>query len=165
MATAGARCLSVSVGVVHGIRDSAEELIADADIATGVAKRTGKNRIVVFEPGMQTASQDRLKLEMDLAGALERGELFLMYQPTLDLRSERTIGAEALLRWRHPARGLIPPDTFIPIAEDSGLILAIGRWVLEQACHQVERRAAGWRSACNGPIRVSSSRHLDVTVL
>jgi diguanylate cyclase (GGDEF)-like protein len=133
--------LSVSVGIAHGLRDSAEALIADADVAVNVAKRTGKNRYVLFESGMQTAAQDRLTLEMDLAEALEHEELFLVYQPTFDLQSERTIGAEALLRWRHRSRGVIPPDTFIPIAEESGLILGIGRWVLKHAC----RQGAQWR--------------------
>jgi predicted signal transduction protein with EAL and GGDEF domain len=119
------------IGVARGLRDCAGALIADADLAVNVAKRSGKNRFVLFESGMQAASQDRLTLEMDLAGAHERDELFLVYQPTFDLRTERTIGAEALLRRRHPIHGVIPPDRAIPIAEDSGQILEIGAWVLE----------------------------------
>jgi diguanylate cyclase (GGDEF)-like protein len=133
--------LTVSIGVAYGLRGNAETLLADADVALNVAKSSGKNRYVVFQSGMQTAAQDRLRLEMDLGLALENDELFLVYQPTFDLQSERTVGAEALLRWRHPIRGLIAPDAFIPIAEDSGLILPIGLWVLDRAC----RQAARWR--------------------
>jgi diguanylate cyclase (GGDEF)-like protein len=137
------RSLSVtaSIGIANGLSQGAEQLVSDADVALYVAKSNGKNRCVMFESDMQTAAQDRLRLEMDLADALASGELFLVYQPTFDLRSERTVGVEALLRWRHPERGLIMPDAFIPIAEDSGLIVPIGRWVLDQACHQ----AAKWR--------------------
>jgi EAL domain-containing protein (putative c-di-GMP-specific phosphodiesterase class I) len=124
-----------------------------------VAKSSGKDRYVVFESGMQTAVQDRLTLEMDLSDALASDQLFLVYQPTVDLQSEQPIGAEALLRWRHPERGLIGPDVFIPIAEESGLIVPIGRWVLEQACQQ----AAAW-SAQGHRLGISvnvSGRQLD----
>jgi diguanylate cyclase (GGDEF)-like protein len=133
--------LTVSIGLAYGLRGNAETLFADADVALNVAKNSGKNRYVVFQSGMQTAAQDRLRLEMDLGLALENDELFLVYQPTFDLQSERTVGAEALLRWRHPIRGVIAPDVFIPIAEESGLILPIGLWVLDQAC----RQGARWR--------------------
>ena len=133
--------LTVSVGVAYGLRETAEALLAYADVSLHVAKTTGKNRFVVYESGMESAAKDRLKLEMDLAEALEKEELFLVYQPIFDLSTERIIGTEALLRWRHPIRGVVSPDVFIPIAEESGLILAIGRWVLEQAC----RQGAEWR--------------------
>ena len=133
--------LTASVGVAYGHRGSAEELLADADVALYAAKANGKNRFVLFESAMQTAAQDRLTLEMDLAEALEGDELFLVYQPIFDLRSARTTGVEALLRWRHPTRGVIVPDVFIPVAEDTGLIVPIGRWVLHEACRQV----AEWR--------------------
>jgi len=136
------RALSVtaSIGIALGARASAEELLADADLALYDAKAHGHNRYALFESSMQSAAQDRLTLEMDLAEALDHEQLLLLYQPTFDLRTERAIGVEALIRWRHPTRGVIAPDQFIPIAEDSGQIVAIGRWVLTEAC----RQAAIW---------------------
>jgi diguanylate cyclase (GGDEF)-like protein len=132
------RSLSVtaSIGIAFGARESADELLADADLALYDAKASGHNRYALFESSMQGAAQDRLVLEMDLAEALDHEQLLLLYQPTFDLRSERVIGVEALIRWRHPTRGLIAPDQFIPIAEDSGQIVRIGRWVLDEACRQ-----------------------------
>ena len=140
--TSAGRPLTVtaSIGVAMGVRASADELLRDADLAMYQAKQTGRNRCAVFESSMQTTSRDRITLQMDLADALERRQLFLVYQPTFDLRSERVIGVEALLRWRHPQRGVLAPGDFIAIAEASGLICPIGRWVLEDAC----RQAAIW---------------------
>jgi EAL domain-containing protein (putative c-di-GMP-specific phosphodiesterase class I) len=97
---------------------------------------------VLFHTDMQVAAQDRLTIEMDLSEALREDQLFLLYQPTFDLQTKKAIGAEALLRWRHPMRGALSPDEFIPIAEESGLIVPIGRWVLHEACTQ----ASIWRS-------------------
>jgi diguanylate cyclase (GGDEF)-like protein len=134
--------VTASIGVAYGQRHTAEELIADADVALYAAKSDGKNRFVLFESAMQTAAQDRMTLELELGDALAAGELFLVYQPMFDLRSMSTTGIEALLRWRHPTRGVIGPDDFIPIAENAGLIVPIGRWVLHEAC----RRAAAWRA-------------------
>jgi diguanylate cyclase (GGDEF)-like protein len=134
--------LTASIGVAHSVDGTSEELLAAADIALNEAKSRGKDRAVVFQSGMHTAAQVRLNLEMDLADALAQEQLFLVYQPTFELASERVVGVEALLRWQHPERGLIRPDVFIPIAEESGLIISIGRWVLEQACVQ----AAHWRA-------------------
>jgi len=134
--------VTASIGVAYGQHETAEELLADADVALYTAKEGGRNQYVTYESGMQTAAQDRITLEMDLADAIAAEELFLVYQPTFDLKSERTTGVEALLRWRHAARGVIAPDVFIPIAERSGLILPIGRWVLQTATWQ----AAQWRA-------------------
>ncbi len=134
--------LTATIGLASGRATSAEQLIADADVALYAAKTAGKNRCVVFQSEMQTASQDRLALELDLTDAREKGQLFLVYQPIFDLSCQHTTGVEALLRWRHPTRGVISPDAFIPIAEETGQIVAIGRWVLQEACEQ----AAVWHA-------------------
>ena len=143
LAAAGGKAVSLtaSIGIALGERVDAERLVRDADLALYQAKAAGKNRYVLFEAQMQIVAQDRLDLEFELADALSGGQLFLMYQPIFDLKTERATGVEALIRWRHPKRGIVPPDAFIPLAERSGLIVEIGRWVLDRACAQ----AATWR--------------------
>ncbi|HTA33017.1 MAG TPA: bifunctional diguanylate cyclase/phosphodiesterase [Solirubrobacteraceae bacterium] len=153
--------LTASIGIASGRPESAEALLKDADLALYEAKAEGKNTYVTFESSMQTAAQDRIHLEMDLAGALDADQLYLMYQPMLDLESEGVVGVEALLRWRHPTAGVIGPDVFIPIAEQNGVIITIGQWVLEQACLQ----ASAWRRdgyALNMSVNVSA-RQLERT--
>ena len=134
--------ITVSVGVAHGIDETAEELLAEADVGLYVAKTTGKNRYVGVRARDGDSGPGQARLEMDLADALEQRELFLAYQPTIDLRTDRVVGVEALLRWRHPIRGVLLPERFMPIAEESGLIVEIGRWVLMQACRQM----AAWHA-------------------
>jgi diguanylate cyclase (GGDEF)-like protein len=134
--------VTATLGIVAGMRETADELLRDADVALYEAKAAGKDRYAVFESSMQAAVHERMTLEQDLTVAAEHGELFLLYQPIFELASERLVGVEALLRWRHPTRGIVQPDDFIPLAEASGLIVPIGRWALERAC----RDAAGWRA-------------------
>jgi diguanylate cyclase (GGDEF)-like protein len=133
--------ITASVGIATGVPKTAETLIQDADLARQEAKALGGNRYAHFESAMQTAAQDRIHLEMDLGEALQERQFFIQYQPVVSLDDERIVGVEALLRWRHPRKGLIVPEQFIPIAEASGLIVPIGRWVLEEACTQ----ASKWR--------------------
>jgi len=135
----GPLTLSASIGIAAGLRPSATELLRDADIALYEAKTTGKDRFVVFQPEMHTVVQDRLLLEMDLHNALDSAQYSLDYQPIFNLRSGETTGVEALLRWHHPERGVVQPGIFVPVLEDSGMIVDVGRWVLQEACRQGAR--------------------------
>jgi diguanylate cyclase (GGDEF)-like protein len=142
---AGSRMVvTASVGVAVGERKkTAEELLREADIAMYRAKWEGRNRFVVFRSEMQEAVQSRLELEMDLRDALEREEFYLVYQPTFDLRRIAATGMEALLRWRHPRRGVVQPEDFVPLLEETGMITEVGGWVLREATRQVSE----WRRA------------------
>jgi EAL domain-containing protein (putative c-di-GMP-specific phosphodiesterase class I) len=113
---------------------TSNDLLKHVDVALYRAKKAGPGTIRFFEPGDDVSSRERRALQHDLEGAIERNEFFLVYQPFLDLRENRVTGCEALLRWRHPVRGLVPPGEFIPIAEESGLIHTIGEWVIRRAC-------------------------------
>jgi len=135
--------VTASIGISTGEATTAEDLLRDADIAMYRAKWDGKNRHVVFETSMHDTVQDRMELEMDLREALGGKQFFLVYQPTLDLTDMRPTGVEALIRWEHPERGVVQPDDFIPLLEETGLITDVGRWVLQEACKQ----GAAWRRA------------------
>jgi len=156
--------VTASIGIAAAAdRISAEELLRDADIAMYRAKWDGKHRYVSFETGMQDTMQNRMELEMDLREALDKKEFILAYQPTIDLNDMNPTGVEALIRWKHPVRGTVQPDDFIPLLEETGMITDVGRWVLQEAC----RQGAQWRKA-GYPVSMAvnvSGRQLDTDQL
>jgi diguanylate cyclase (GGDEF)-like protein len=151
--------VSASIGVAFGDRSTGGELIDDADIAMYAAKRSGKDRYVLFDPEMQSALRGGIELEFDLRSALEKDQFRLVYQPVYRLRDAELIGVEALLRWDHPWYGTIGPDAFVPILEKTGQIVAVGAWVLDEACRQM----AEWHSVgCRISVAVNvSGQQLD----
>lgn len=143
--------ISLSIGIsVYPFHDDIADLFRDADTAMYHAKEQGGNRFEFGNAEIYRADAERLQLEGDLRYAVERNELRVYYQPQVDSESGRMIGAEALLRWQHPERGLVSPAQFIPIAEETGLILPIGEWVVRQVCHQLST----WRAAGLLPVRI-----------
>jgi predicted signal transduction protein with EAL and GGDEF domain len=129
--------VNASIGIAIGDRSNPEDLLRDADVALYQAKAAGKNRYEIFDPEMRTEIQQRTEIEFDLRAALGDGQFRLVYQPIYNLEDLTIVGVEALLRWQHPNRGLVQPDEFIPVLEQTGQIREVGRWVICQACAQM----------------------------
>lgn len=158
---------SVSVGIAlapfHA--DNKAQLTSYADIALNAVKQSGRGKWEMFEPGMDAVLHERHTLARDLRHAVSRGELRMFVQPLVDIASEKMTGYEALLRWQHPTRGLVPPDAFIPIAEETGLIVPIGEWVIRTALAEAAQWSAGETIAINlSPVQVESPALLPVVV-
>lgn len=145
--------VTASVGIALFSNDGSdiEMLMGDAGIALEKAKNGGGNNYRFFTSSLKAGSLERFSLENDLRKALDREELMIHYQPKVDVATGRIVGAEALLRWNHPELGLVPPDKFIPIAEETGVIVPIGAWVIKTVCRQIQR----WQVSGFGPIPVS----------
>ena len=148
--------LSVSVGLAFAEPSkSTEQLLSEADVAMYEAKSKGKSRWASFETAMRSKTVERLELANAFRGALERSEFYLVYQPYFSVRDGHIEGFEALVRWNHPTLGVVPPARFIPLAEETGFIIPLGRWVLERACEQ----AATWESVA--PARLTMSVNIS----
>jgi diguanylate cyclase (GGDEF)-like protein len=150
--------VSASIGIAHAHgTETAEDILRNADLAMYSAKAHGKSRYEHFAPAMHVRSVGRLDLANQLRQALDRDEFRLMFQPVLRLEGDRFAGAEALLRWQHPTRGLLLPDSFLAMAEETGLIVSIGAWVLDQACRELRR----WQDAHTGPLPLGVAVNLS----
>ncbi|MEB3311453.1 MAG: EAL domain-containing protein [Snowella sp.] len=160
--------INTSIGLVVASQDyeKASDLLRDADIAMYKAKIPGGNNYRIFDNQMHIQALSRLNLETSLRKALDRDEFVVYYQPIMDIVSDRLVGFEALIRWQHPERGLLSPNHFMPIAEETGLVIGIDCWVIESACQQI----AQWKDhfSCRFPLKVSlnlSAHHLQKTSL
>lgn len=155
---------TASIGIASGseLYESPEELIRDADSAMYKAKARGKARFEKFDIESRVGSISTFDLELDLRRAIETNEFVLHYQPVVSLKNSSIVGFEALIRWEHPQKGLIPPNDFIPIAEETGLIVQIGQWGMREACSQLSAWQKSYRSAANLVMSVNlSARQFD----
>ncbi|WP_245430827.1 bifunctional diguanylate cyclase/phosphodiesterase [Rhodoplanes roseus] len=158
-------CSSVSIGIAVGPQDGrdADDLLMAADLALYAVKAECRGTHKFFHPSMNKEVNDRRHVEMDLREAIARDRLELHYQPIVDLRTQSITGFEALTRWRHPENGMVPPNVFIPVAEDSGLILPLGEWALAEACRQAARWPQDLKIAVNlSPVQLSAPNLVDM---
>jgi diguanylate cyclase (GGDEF)-like protein len=135
--------LTASIGVAFGRYATPDEMLRDARLALEASKAAGKDRYTLFNANMRSVIEGRGVLEVELNAALAQKQFFLLYEPIVDLANQKIVGLEALIRWRHPVQGVLGPDDFLPLAEETGLTVPIGRWMLEEAC----TRAAAWNVA------------------
>ncbi len=154
---------SPSIGICFYPDDAidAQDLMKKADVAMYHAKSSGRGSYQFFNVGMQQAAQRRMAMESELRIALEKQQFLLYYQPQLDLRTGQLVGVEALVRWQHPERGLVSPVEFIPIAEESGLIMPLGDWVLQEACRQLAEWRAGGIKHIRMSVNLAASQFAD----
>ena len=145
--------IGVSIGCAFGPSDgtSVDDLIQKADLALYQAKAQGRGTWRCFDAHLQNQAEGRARMERDMHDGLKRGEFRLLYQPLVDARTQALMGFEALIRWQHPGRGMVPPNDFIPLAEETGLVLPMGEWVIQEAC----RAAATWRSDVTVAVNLS----------
>jgi diguanylate cyclase (GGDEF)-like protein len=142
---------SIGISIYPGATHDVQRLLKDANAAMHEAKESGRNRHVFYTQEMDARAQESLEYEMGLRKALPNGEFLIYYQPRVNTATGKVVGAEALLRWQHPSRGIIAPDNFIPLLEDTGLVIPVGEWVLLQACRQCQ----DWHAAGNPSLNVS----------
>jgi diguanylate cyclase (GGDEF)-like protein len=152
---------SIGIAAVGDEGTTAEVVLRNADMAMYLAKERGKDRVELFEEAMHVTAFERLELKADLARGITSGQLALVYQPVVNLETGRITGAEALVRWDHPRRGRLSPDSFIGIAEETGLIVQLGQWVLEEACQQLR----GWQLSLPSDASLTMSVNLSVRQL
>ena len=153
---------AAEAGLLGEVAALGDALLRDADLAMYRAKESGKGRYVLYEPHMHAEAVSRLEREADLRAAIDKREFRLFYQPIVALESGAAIGVEALVRWEHPLRGLVPPAEFIPLAEETGLIVPLGRWVLGEACRQASLWAEhGWGTDLTVTVNVSGLQLYD----
>jgi predicted signal transduction protein with EAL and GGDEF domain len=152
---------SVGVSVCPGDGSDADVLLKNADMAMYRAKAEGRNTYRFFEGEMDARLRERRALELDLRRAIALGEFQLFYQPQVDAQTEEITGCEALLRWLHPTRGMVPPSEFIPVAEDIGVIVPLGAWVIQQAC----RDAAAWPESISVAVNLSSAQFKGLSLV
>ncbi len=155
--------VSIGIALANGPETVADDLLAHADAAMYAAKALGKARHAVFDPSMRVRARSRLETEAELRTAIDQQEFELHYQPIVDLPTQQIVGFEALVRWRHPTRGLVPPSDFIPLSEATGLIVPLGRLVTSEVCRQLRERrdAAPGREHLTMSVNVSSRQALE----
>jgi len=156
---------SIGIACYPGDATTVQSLIAHADAAMYAAKQHGRNKVQSYVPGMNAGTQEKVRLESELHTALERGQFELYFQPKVDIRSGAVNSAEALVRWRHPELGMVPPGDFIPLAEECGLIARIGEWVVREACRQAKQWQADGIPALRIAVNLSASQFRASTLV